>query len=407
MSVEQRRPAPRSRAAVLVALRVLVAVAGAVWTSCGLLNTPLFERIDDSRLRVIGVVDSPRSEAAPGDTITARAYFAGNPVIDVRSLSVSYDVRIVGQVDTFVNLRTITPVDSHSWLPDSMDFSFVVPESVFLQGDAVQGVARADAEWVRALMQRFCVEGPALLVGLSTADMEKLGGLVAMLNKRAYVFFTATSEDGSRLKVKSDVLVRYNSLCVGVPGLSEMFPVNNNPSVSWLGVYSVKGEGIQDFDPNDASQAGAWTLSYLWNAHDPSSVVDTIDIDTGYSYFIAADSGVVGYFDAQGNTVVDSSREWGTTNHGTPAREDLYYAWFYQNVSAEAEDPDSLLVLGTNRTSCESLLPPLKTAMDRFRVWVAVYDNMPGAWRPRGFAVRHAEGWFRFGDAYCDTYARK
>jgi hypothetical protein len=216
------------------------------------------------------------------------------------------------------------------------------------------------------------------------------------------VYFTAHSEDGSSLKTRSEFWVRYNRRLAAI-GFGEQYPVNQNPAVSWVGVYTVRGAKTV-FDPAHASPSDSFTFQYLYNSHDPSSVRDTIAVDTGYSYFLAADSGFMAIVDNEGDTVIDTTRDR-VPHSSSHVLEDNDYVWFYQNVGAQAEDPDSLIYVGSWRhAAVVQLLPPLKTSMDHFKVWVTVHDDILGALWPRCTTVRQAAAWFSYSDAYRSKY---
>ena len=49
-----------------------------------------FYRIENTKLRILGVRHFPNPDVAPGDTVTARIYFAGSPVVNVDNFTISF-----------------------------------------------------------------------------------------------------------------------------------------------------------------------------------------------------------------------------------------------------------------------------------------------------------------------------
>ena len=103
-----------------------------------------YDRIETNTIRPIGFVYDPYAEGAPGDTIHLHAYFAGEPIVsstwqlsynDLRSLS--------GNQDTVTGYAPLPMFGVTSNLPDSMDFSFVIPDTAFFLTQAITRQALA------------------------------------------------------------------------------------------------------------------------------------------------------------------------------------------------------------------------------------------------------------------------
>jgi hypothetical protein len=379
-----------------------------------------FDRIEDDKLRPLAAVYTPRPEAAPGDTLTATFYFAGNRVVSVDSIMVSYNVvnNIYGSVDTATELQPAQILDSSGHLPDSLAITFRVPGNVF------ETEMMPDGKFDQTL-RSFGVPDSLLAVGhqiVTALDSGNTALLSAVppsllmmaapafqliLSKPAYFFITAHSENGMTLKTRAQFTVRYNTRLQKLPALSVPFAANENPEVRWVGIYAVKGKVSGMFHPSKSEFDGRYSLHYFHNELHPDSVVDTMVIDTGYTYFAAADSGIVALIDSAGNLIQDTSRQWVHTltmqNIDTLVQEGFSYRWFYENLDPAALPIDSLLVLpgGMINSSIIPLMPPLDTKMRHFKIWVAAYDNMDGEFnRPRGMTLRSIEGYFSFTDAY-------
>ena len=93
-------------------MRIVIFTLVLCWMiSCTNFNAPLFERIDDNKLRVIGVSIGPHPEVSPGDTVTATAYFAGNPVVSVDAFSIAHSILWASDGTIPSDDYTITPIN--------------------------------------------------------------------------------------------------------------------------------------------------------------------------------------------------------------------------------------------------------------------------------------------------------
>lgn len=61
---------------------------------------------------------------------------------------------------------------------------------------------------------------------------------------------------------------------------------NSNPEINWIAVFKVPEEAGDEFNPNNPALAGKFSTYYLYNKHEPQRVSDTIEIDTGFTYFL-------------------------------------------------------------------------------------------------------------------------
>jgi len=206
--------------------------------------------------------------------------------------------------------------------------------------------------------------------------------------------------------VAAQCIFRYNPLLTG------LFPVNNNPQIRWLGVYRVTGNDVTGFSPESDRFDGRYELIYLYNEYDPASVVDTLVIDDGYTYYLAGDRGINAYTDSAGTTMYDTTIDFVTWDLGDTVlvvKETYEYQWFYQNVDEGSSNPDSLLYLDDMDAwpSLTLLQPPLVTSMRRFRVWLVVYDDWEDETNSaRGYAMRAVDGVFSYTSAYENSVKR-
>jgi hypothetical protein len=438
------------------------------------------DRIEKNQVRTLAVVyenvmypEKSYPEGAPGDTIHAKIYCAGDSTVSI-SWSVSWDVvKNAYGTDTFLNVQDLPQFRTTSHLPDSLDFYFVVPDTVFYNAHAVQVLLNLVRDSLPPGMRTMSQRELALLVNdFSKIDMtnpaalgtfwaawgSKIGTspdsaliavapLLGAFSTMSYFFADVKAVDGKHLTVKSDFIVRYNTKFASIPSLSAIAPVNTNPRIRWLGIYIVKGRstGFSMFSPFDTTYAGKWKLQYLYNELNPDSVQDTVVIDAGYSYYIAADSGMVSFM-RHDTLVTDTSRDKyylyktscvtkanndTTINYvynGTPSSisikkdgskcfvednrivlETFYYDWLYQNLALDSVSLplDSLVVLTGMSNPIASMLPSMDTHMTEARFWVVVTDSYLGQFnRPVGICYREAICHFTYTDAYRTTKAR-
>ena len=355
-----------------------------------------FERIENDRLRVICVRFEPDADFAPGDTLVGKAYFAGDTVVSVEDFSIAY-LHQYDQNHSFPDERTITLIDSTLWLPDSMQFRYKIPEDVFLK-EKVQG--DVDSATIKRIVDVFSLyDGPLEslpdIIGVATLDSLLL--VISNIYARPSIFFNAHSTSGSVLKVRSEFIVRYNTL------LSPYLPVNHNPIIKWMNVYKVPYKSADSFNPNKLKLREKYFLTYLYNTDTPESVSTTIEIDTGFAYFISCNKGIETYVTSSGDTIKDTTCDIVNSLSGKPLPEEYEYKWFFQNSDNVDEEPDSLLLLnfGDSGPGYIRMKLPVFTDMKHFKIWVVVHDNAPEEWsRPKGYTMCTVEGSFEYTDAY-------
>jgi hypothetical protein len=429
-----------------------------------------YDRFEPAALRSVGFVYEPFAEGAPGDTLRVKSYFPGENVASISwRLSYNHIIDAYG-TDTILDITPLPVFTVSPGLPDSIGISFVVPDSTFFATKAISsrsldllkaelppamssmtqqdmadllkdiGAVAADLDdslVIAALLLRW-----GGVMGITTVTATAIDSLISITGKMlsvfsvpAVIFADLTSDHGNTLRVKGDFTIRYNRRFQST-FLSPLIPVNNNPEVRWMGVYKVKGNSITSFNPTDPKYSGRYTLSYLYNELFPDSVNDTVIIDTGYSYFIGADSGMVSYTLRAGDslqgadsiwhvlgrdtTITDTSRDKNLLKidpvSGLPVYEleTFYYDWQFENLDLDSvvKPLNSLLMLspgsetsGGWQSPIVGMLPSLDTKMTFARIWVTVYDYYPGElYRPSGFAVRQADIRFIYTGSYKETH---
>lgn len=369
------------------------AAATALTFSCAQYSSD-FNRIDENKLRVIGVSYLPCPDVAPGDTVTARVYFAGNKVVRVDKFSMAFN----GYYDrdgTVFDEKPLAITGTESWLPDSFQYTFVLPDSVFLKHRSWLLDSAASDSMAR-LMLRPKDSVVAFVTSLPQADQNSLVDRIKKLSLGSVTFCTAIAENGTSLRVMSSFSVRYNSR------YREFFSVNNNPSISWIAAYAVPRSKAMSFDPFNPESASSAHKTYLFNAQNPDSVDTTIVVDTGYSYFFAADNGMHMRLDSTGTIISDTLSDIISMSDG-PVRESYSYKWFFQNCDPVTDYLDSMLVIDDQASGpFIEFKPPMAVTMSHFKLWAAAYDwadNFSIDW-PRGIGVKGVSGAFRFTEAY-------
>jgi hypothetical protein len=444
-------------------LMTFAAVAALAGFACQQFPTR-YERIDPDALRSTGFTYSPYAEGAPGDTIRVRGYFAGQGVVSVAwKMSYNHVFDIYGRSDTVLDLFDLPAAGSVSYLPDSADISFAVPDSVYY---LTKGISRQVLDTLRAMLPQSMHQmtqqdfasllqdmagidfndplsaGPFLqkwgtVMGGTAGDpseLQVIAPAAALVLKAltipAVIIADVMTDGGVRLRIRGDFTIRYNRRYQNTP-FASFVPVNNNPTLRWIGMYAVKGKNIMNFSPADPAFAGKFTLTYFHNEFFPDSVHDTVLIDTGYTYFVAADSGIVAYHPRAVDSVKGADSSWrlipsdsvvlDTTldkihflrnGRDTFELESVQYDWQYQNIALDSvtKPVDSLFFIpgvgeGGWQPPIMQVLPPVDTKMTHARLWVTVYDWALGEEnRPVGFAIKNVDIYFTYSAAYAQKH---
>jgi hypothetical protein len=355
--------------------------------SCTNFPTPFENVVANQKIRPFAVVCDP-PEAAPGDTVSVRLYYYDPPGDSAAinwQIALDYGTDLHGSQfeKAVVNLDTMM-------LPGStpVNFRFRVPDSVLLHstqlGELVnntsvnpQHLTIADIDSQLRIAVRSGIASPQLI--------ELADNFSCRLKLRAQM----------RADISLDVTmllrVRYSDKLKSPD-------VNINPTVDWIGIITVPRE---DFKEIDSLSTTVYNFQYLFNRAHPDSERDTVTIDSGCTYFVAADSGGAGsrsprqiytYLSIPGDTMaVDTER--------------YNYSWFYSNLDySGGMIMDSLLMFGqSSERSVRQLLPSVDTAMHRFALYLTVRDGRRGdAGATPGEAFASANGYF----SYTASYAR-
>jgi hypothetical protein len=359
-----------------------------------------FERIENDKLRIIGVRYDGAAEFAPGDTVSARVYFAGNTIASVGDFSIAY-VHQYDKNDIFPDEKKIALLDTTLWFPDSMQFRYVIPEDVFLK-EKVQGINDTTLlSQLYTIAKAVRLLGDSALPPVSEDTLNYLLSGIGSLYAQPSIFFFANSTNGATLKVKTDITIRYNSL------FPHFLSINHNPQIKWIGIYKVPDKQAKDFYPHSPDFNANASVTYLYNEYSPESVSDTVVIDKGYTYFLACNQGIVFHTGNAGDTIRDTTCDFinfiNLPGNSVRIPEENNYNWFFQNRDDLDEIKDSLMVLMYENSGPGyiQIKTPVFTDMTHFKVWVVVSDFISGFnSRPKGFAVGTGEGVFKFTEEY-------
>ncbi|MBD3391910.1 MAG: hypothetical protein GF418_07570 [Chitinivibrionales bacterium] len=422
------------------------ALCGAVALVAGCSNWPTrFERIDQGdRPRVLDFVyvnlqDSSLCEAAPGDSMMLVAYFSGVPIESIK-WGVSWNVILSPYFGDAV--KSVEQLEYEEVTPDVSGFDtsvtqirairFRVPDDVVAESDGVsedllaqQGVEREEIVELLDLMatsdpvqvyqdprfQEFMASFGGMSSDSVSADSAALDSALVFMN-----FFLQAMSAPARIfatindvyKVESDFTVRYNRHLTWLPGVS----VNRNPVIHFMGIHKVKNPAPVRL--NVAEMSILDTTYVLFSAGfeieprdtlligpaycrmDTAGADAAILLDTGYTYYVAVDSGII-----RG----EEMRDDGVTKNGTIEPETYFTQWFYQHDSTEMDgvDPNDLMIVGSGGRPVQQLLPPLDTGITTATLWVQVYDFSAGEIvRPYGSSLAGADIRFEYTDAYVE-----
>jgi hypothetical protein len=355
-----------------------------------------FERIEKNRIRPVGMVIDPYPEGAPGDTLRVSAYFAGKPIAGVADFRVCK-----GEWDTIGAPIATDGLDL--WLPDSIRFSYVLPDSML---DSVFHHLPIGNSQGADLVDLFLELRNGRYPDSSYLDSSRIGFLTG-LNLFCRFMFTVMAADGERLAIRKDFVVRYNRRLQEIRDLSLVLPVNRNPALRFVALYKVRGD-VYWFDPNDQWQG--YDASYLQTKIPGAIANDTIVIDTGYSYFLGTDTGIVGYWGIDGKNNFDTCIDQAAIVY--PLRGDsiqirdiikerFSYEWFYEAHGGSSPSPDDRMALQERNPAIARLFPPLDPGVYGCTIWVKIVDHLYSLVRqPNGSARTCVQCAFRYTEAY-------
>lgn len=358
----------------------------------------VFERIENDKLRVIGVRYEPFAEFSPGDTLTCKAYFAGDEVTSIYDFSGAYTVRW-DDVEYHPDERNIRIIDTILWLPDSIQFRYCIPEDIFIKERSLYTTDSAKIRRVYELVKKDRLSNGTLFRSFSKDSLLTVMSDLKSIYTPCYLFFHARSKNGSELKVRSDFIIRYNS------DYPDYMMVNKNPQIKWIAVFKVPDHFSNSFNPNNPAMANQFTTYYLYNERNPGLVCDTIEIDDGYTYFFGGNEEIDTYVDPSGDTLVDTTCDfvpYKINDTIITVKEYYNYIWFYQNIDKVSDNSNALMNLERENSwySVVELKPPVLMDMKHFKVWLVIYDSAEDFGWAKGNAVKEVSGVFKYTESY-------
>ena len=356
-------------------------------------------RIEHYKVRVLDFIYDP-PEASPGDTVKLTAVFAGMP-IDISGIDWQVSFNLGGNgwtVDTAYDIQPLnyTPVDTQFSINTyTSSLKFVVPYDVMVQSSMIPN------RWIDIFPEQLqsyipdllkSMDKTAIIAFMETFKTETIPEeiqpivpfILQLLSIKIRLFANVNG-----VRVRSDYGVRYNSAYSSLPTVK----TNTNPTIKWLGIYKVKGEGLQSFDP--AKHIQPYELFRLYSYKD-SILSDTVVIDKGYSYFVATESG---NFDSVPSLDFE-------TNTMTANIETHFFSWYFMFDKTEQTGISQNLlpnVVQNMNAKTEIFFPSLHTNIKHFVMWVNVYDYfIKVRLRPEGSSLKEVNGVFSYTQAYID-----
>ena len=272
------------------------------------------------------------------------------------------------------------------------DFYFIVPDSTLLYSTYLKGITHAPWDSLHlTLSQADSILKLAVKTGMALPP--PLAHIADMIGTNIKINVHISAE--YPLDVYKYMTVRYTRDLK-----SDSANVNKNPALHWLAVYDVAKGKINSFD---TVANYPYTVKFLYA--DSSflklrrvAITDTIDIDSGHSYFLVADSGV-----NAGDTDMQTYTYLSLINGSLQTAQEIYdYQWFYKDLDYRSNMVyDSLILFsgGNAVGNATRFLTPIDTAMHHFEFYCVVRDSRQD-FEAVGESEYQVTGYFRYSDAY-------
>jgi hypothetical protein len=368
-----------------------------------------FERIESGRIRPVGMVIDPYPEGAPGDVLRVSAYFAGKPIVKYTDFRVCK-----GEFDTVGTPVSISgPIREGS---DEIVFEYRLPDTIL---DSVLNKLRASPGYVPEFDTLLSALSPKIIMlpqdtvtdsawshqaqgfilwhqalPLDSSQMAAALGFFNELYLKCRFMFTASTADGESLKIRKDFMVRYNDRFGIIPDLSKRLPVNHNPEILSLILHKVAGD-TSEFDPAEPSPP--FTDQYMLSLGSGNrAITDTVEIDTGYSYFFEVRT-------SKGDTYHIS---YPLKNDPKKFRDSLvsekyWNTWFFEQIGGTLPPEDGMTLQQDEHENIIKFYPSLDPGASGCTIWVKISDYLESKTpRPTGTAQASARCVFRYTDAY-------
>lgn len=407
----------------------ILCISGAFFISCGTLFPTSYARIDEDRVRILDYIYEP-AEAAPGEIVTVSTIYAGEGVsLHKHDINWTVSFNVVSNnygVDTALDIKPLMMfgVSYHYFSKNTLRtvWSFRIPDSVVFESAAIP------EDWTSLLPAEYQSEIPVFIKSLSRNDLisfthdlakrAKEWGKILTDNPgsedslmQADSLYTLYKNDYSRYipallqlltirirlfsdirgvqKVRSTYSVRYNRCFADIPG-SRVY-VNKNPVIDSIGIYKVKKENLQYFDPEEGKYE--YEFIRLFSEEYSSEIlgvpdsIQPVEIDRKCSYFVAGFAG-----EPDSSMTIQSAMQ-----NGPATVEGLSTQWYFQLDSTETVDVSSYDFMNiTNMGNFIELLhPPEDEKVQTFILWLEVNDYLLNEInRPQGSTLKEVMGRF-------------
>ena len=346
-----------------------------------------YQRIEESELRLLKFMYEP-ADAAPGDTVTLTAVFAGKSA-DLRAdidWWISFDVI----TDMFGGRTVVDSIPLEQAAHEITDFNFsdntqAIAFKFKIDENIVKNSPSIPETWTNMLPPNLQSTIPAQFAAMTKSQIADMLYLAPdALADNPYLPFllqfftvpiriTAKHELGKLPHtIYSNQSIRYNRRFHSKGHWRT--PINRNPAIDSIVVSVLKGKNLMTFDEKLVEK------TYRLDTNDP-----VIEVREGYSYFIEASSG--------------SSLDWTTTMDGGRIEEKHRAYWQFQLDPAEAKSvhhsnyPDFGAIMGAQW----SLRPPKDKRITKFTFWVTVTDEaLNERMRPEGSVLKEVSGRFEY-----------
>jgi hypothetical protein len=343
-----------------------------------------YEVIEQDKVRLLDFIYEP-ADAAPGDTVTLRAVFAGKKVTaDMIDWSVSWKVAVnVYGFDTAYEIQPLRCFPKNCYFSDQtscIELFFVVPDSIMYSSPMIKKdwIAMMPAEYRDLVPEEFRqLDRNAVLDTLSqlaamvkSADDQQLQfvksalgasslrDLAGMLQLFAVKFRLFADVKGSHV-IEDDYIIRFNSVFNRLS--PDIFRVNRNPVIDSVLVYKVNKKDLIRFNPADSHQ----TYKLFTEPSDSETV---IPVDRNCTYFLRS-------FTSNIDTSLTLQDLQSSNDIGFETHRRVY---MYQHDSKEISDissKDFMNIGGTDADTMAILVPPLHPGLQKFTLWLRVYDE--------------------------------
>ena len=354
-----------------------------------------YDRIEPDKPRLLDFIYEP-AEAAPGDTVLLKAVFAGRKVTAEDLIwEASYNVSIneygeQTQSDTVA--LELTPVDcSFSDQTSCIALRFVIPENIIENSDAVpDNWTKRIPDYYRDaipatygslskhdILQQLDQAATALSATPEAADEDFLSSLPLLLQ-----YFTAPMQLFCTIRgghpIQSTYSVRYNARFASLPQSGSTIPVNRNPVVDSIRIYTVEENPLSSFNP--ATCTSPFTFTTI------TGDTATIRVKRDCTYFFGVFTGNI-----DSTISIDAA-----LGNGTPLPEQHLLQWYREFDQRELDEvaPEDLLQISGNQLfgndeHLAQLFPSLDEAITGTTVWVQILDQFINElFRPQGSTLK-------------------